>query len=191
MSIEGLVSFLMYTMLIVTPIMGSADTAMEMAESLGALQRILDLRAVTDQPMSHTDPITVRTRDWSAKSSLRGDVDFHNVSVKYHQAAGTREYALGDVSFSVPTGSWVAMTGPSGSGKSTILSLMEKFIVPTDGMILVDQIPLNQHDDDEYRRQVGYIEQSCPLFSGTVRDNLLLGRDIDMPTAGRSSAEWV
>ena len=178
-SIEGLVSFLMYTMLIVTPIMGSADTAMEMAESLGALQRILDLRAVTDQPVSHTDPITVRTRDWSAKSSLRGDVDFRNVSVKYPQGGSTREYALGDVSFSVPAGSWVAMTGPSGSGKSTILSLMEKFIVPTDGMILVDQIPLNQHDDDEYRRQVGYIEQSCPLFSGTVRDNLLLGRDID------------
>ena len=56
MSIEGLVSFLMYTMLIVTPIMGSADTAMEMAESLGALQRILDLRAVTDQPMSTPTP---------------------------------------------------------------------------------------------------------------------------------------
>ena len=178
-SIEGLVSFLMYTMLIVTPIMGSADTAMEMAESLGALQRILDLRAVTDQPVSHAGPITIRTRDWPTRPSLRGDVDFRNVSVKYPQGGGNREYALGDVSFSVPAGSWVAMTGPSGSGKSTVLSLMEKFIVPTDGMILVDQIPLGQHDDDEYRRQVGYIEQSCPLFSGTVRDNLLLGRDID------------
>ena len=71
------------------------------------------------------------------------------------------------------------MTGSSGSGKSTVLSLLEKFIVPTEGAIMVDRVPLGEHDDDEYRRQVGYIEQACPLFSGTVRDNLLLGRDID------------
>ena len=181
-SVEALVSFFMYMMLIISPITRSADTVMDMAECLGALQRIIDLRTVTDQTAPRIQikqPAVTQIGGVPAEAGLKGDVDFRDVSVQYPQGGGNREYALAGVTFSVPAGSWVAMTGSSGSGKSTILSLLEKFIVPTDGTILADRIPLGEHDDDEYRRQVGYIEQACPLFSGTVRDNLLLGRDID------------
>ena len=182
LSVEQLVSFFMYMMLIITPITGSAGTVMDMAECLGALQRIIDLRAVTDQPVSRIQirqPVVTQVGGVSTETGLVGEVGFRDVSVRYPQGGGNREYALAGVSFSVPAGSWVAMTGSSGSGKSTVLSLLEKFIVPTEGAIMVDRVPLGEHDDDEYRRQVGYIEQACPLFSGTVRDNLLLGRDID------------
>ena len=182
LSVEQLVSFFMYMMLIITPITGSAGTVMEMAECLGALQRIIDLRAVTDQPVSRIQirqPVVAQVGGVPVRAGLVGEVGFRGVSVQYPQAGGNREYALAGVTFSVPAGSWVAMTGSSGSGKSTVLSLLEKFIVPSEGTIMVDRVPLGEHDDDEYRRQVGYIEQACPLFSGTVRDNLLLGRDID------------
>ena len=182
LSVEQLVSFFMYMMLIITPITGSAGTVMEMAEFLGALQRIIDLRAVTDQPVSRIQikqPFVAQVGGVPVRAGLVGEVGFRGVSVQYPQAGGNREYALAGVTFSVPAGSWVAMTGSSGSGKSTVLSLLEKFIVPSEGTIMVDRVPLGEHDDDEYRRQVGYIEQACPLFSGTVRDNLLLGRDID------------
>jgi len=182
LSVEQLVSFFMYMMLIITPITGSAGTVMEMAECLGALQRIIDLRAVTDQPASRIQikqPFVAQVGGVPVRAGLVGEVGFRDVSVQYPQAGGNREYALAGVTFSVPAGSWVAMTGSSGSGKSTVLSLLEKFIVPSEGTIMVDRVPLSEHDDDEYRRQVGYIEQACPLFSGTVRDNLLLGRDID------------
>ena len=182
LSVEQLVSFFMYMMLIITPITGSAGTVMEMAECLGALQRIIDLRAVTDQPVSRIQikqPVVAQVGGVPVRAGLVGEVGFRGVSVRYPQAGGNREYALAGVTFSVPAGSWVAMTGSSGSGKSTVLSLLEKFIVPSEGTIMVDRVPLGEHDDDEYRRQVGYIEQACPLFSGTVRDNLLLGRDID------------
>ena len=182
LSVEQLVSFFMYMMLIITPITGSAGTVMDMAECLGALQRIIDLRAVTDQPVTRIQikqPVVAQVGGVPVRAGLVGEVGFRDVSVQYPQAGGNREYALAGVTFSVPAGSWVAMTGSSGSGKSTVLSLLEKFIVPTEGVIMVDRVPLGEHDDDEYRRQVGYIEQACPLFSGTVRDNLLLGRDID------------
>ena len=48
--------------------------------------------------------------------------------------------------------------------------------MPASGLILIDGTPLDLRDEDIYRGQLGYIEQSCPLFAGTVRDNLLLGR---------------
>ena len=180
LSVEQLVSFFMYMMLIITPITGSADTVVEMAEALGALQRIIDLSDVVGES---SQQVPVKAKDLSreariATPGLKGDIEFRNVSVDYSPGDENHEYALDDVTFSVPSGSWVAMTGASGSGKSTVLSLLEKFIVPTSGTVLADEIPLADHDDDGYRRQVGYIEQACPLFSGTVRDNLLLGREI-------------
>jgi len=180
--IESLVAFFMFTLIMVGPILGSSDLVMEIAKSLGAVQRLVELEEVTRQAPSsriHTKPVQLEAVTEPVQIDLRGYVDFENVSVKYPEASGGREYALDDVSFSVPAGAWVALTGSSGSGKSTILSLMEKFVEPTSGRIWVDGIPLDHLDEPHYRRQVGYIEQSCPLFSGTVRDNLLLGRDID------------
>jgi ABC-type multidrug transport system fused ATPase/permease subunit len=156
---------------------------MLMAETLGALQRIIDLSEVV-KPTS-TAEITAAElavlasypeRPKGDPEVVHGEVSFRNVSVRYGQG-GTREFALQDVSYDIPVGSWVALTGSSGSGKSTMLALMEKFVRPSAGLVLVDGIPLTQRDDDTYRAQVGYIEQACPLFSGTVRDNLLLGRD--------------
>ncbi len=179
--IEQLVAFFMFTMMMIGPIAGSAETVMLMAETLGALQRILDLRTVVT-PSVEVEVVADELSIFADESEPKGDPDvvhgavsFRNVSVRYHQG-GTREFALQDVSFDVPRGSWVALIGSSGSGKSTMLSLLEKFVVPSRGLVLVDGIPLGQRDDDIYRSQVGYIEQACPLFSGTVRDNLLLGR---------------
>ncbi len=184
--IEALVAFFMYTMLMVGPIAGSTETVMLMAETLGALQRILDLREVVRPtpraPLSPDDRLLLAgveagldPTDTVADEVVVGAVSFRNVSVRYAQG-GTREYALQDVSFDVPPGAWVALTGPSGSGKSTTLSLLEKFVQPDQGLVLVDGVPLADRADDTYRAQVGYMEQACPLFSGTVRDNLLLGR---------------
>lgn len=180
--VEELVTFFLYTMLMVGPITGSTETVMLMAETLGALQRILDLRDVVRPaarpPITAAERATFAALDTRAPGDpgvVHGEVSFRNVSVRYGQG-GTREFALQDVSYDIPVGSWVALTGSSGSGKSTMLALMEKFVSPSQGLVLVDGIPLADREDDVYRSQVGYIEQACPLFSGTVRDNLLLGR---------------
>jgi ATP-binding cassette, subfamily C, bacterial len=181
--VEQLVSFFMYTMLMVGPITGSTETVILMAETAGALQRILDLRDVVrpavSPPLTAAERATLAVHESEPPADpdvVHGAVSFRNVSVRYQQG-GTREFALQDVSCDIPRGAWVALAGSSGSGKSTMLALLEKFVVPAQGLVLVDGIPLAQRDDDVYRSQVGYIEQSCPLFSGTVRDNLLLGRE--------------
>ena len=185
--VDSLVAFFLYTMLLIGPIAGSTETVMLMAETLGALRRLVDLRQVTERLPRDTEAIRAELdamslaeygeRPKADPNVLEGAVSFRNVSVRYAgSGTGGREFALQDVSFDIPRGSWVALTGTSGSGKSTILSLMERFVVPNTGLILIDGIPLDDRDEDIYRSQVGYIEQSCPLFAGTVRDNLVLGR---------------
>lgn len=186
--VDALVAFFMYTMMLIGPIAGSTDTVMLMAETLGALRRMIDLKTVTERVpgesrMIHAELAEISLEEYGNRPRanpdvIEGEVCFRNVSVRYANAGSSgREFALSDVSFDIATGSWVVLTGTSGSGKSTILSLLERFLVPSQGLILVDGIPLDDRDEDVYRGQVGYIEQACPLFAGTVRDNLLLGHD--------------
>lgn len=186
--VDALVSFFMYTLMLVGPIAGSTDTIMLMAETLGALRRMVELEAVTERLPTDTARIRAEldalpledygNRPRADPDLIEGDISFRNVSVRYHSAGGGgREFAVADVSFDIARGSWVVLTGTSGSGKSTILSVMERFLVPSQGLVLVDGHPLEDRDEDTYRSQVGYIEQACPLFAGTVRDNLLLGRE--------------
>ncbi len=188
---DELVSFFMYTMMLIGPIAASAETAMLMAEVLGSLQRLVDLRTITrtttvdhERIRAELDQMSLEeygSRAHADPDQVQGQISFRNVSVRYAgEARGDREYAISDVSFDVPRGAWVSLTGTSGSGKSTILSVMEGFLTPTRGLVLLDGHPLQLRDPDIYRNQVGYIEQACPLFAGTVRDNLQLGRtDID------------
>ncbi|WP_232547030.1 ABC transporter ATP-binding protein [Propioniciclava soli] len=187
LAVDSLVAFFMYTMMLIGPIAGSTDTVMLMAETLGALKRLVELKAVTERLPRDTQLIRAEldamsleeygNRPRANPDVIEGDISFRNVSVRYATGGSTdREHAIADVSFDVRAGSWVVLTGTSGSGKSTILSLMERFLVPSQGLILVDGVPIEDRDEDVYRSQIGYIEQACPLFAGTVRDNLLLGR---------------
>jgi ATP-binding cassette, subfamily C, bacterial LapB len=73
-------------------------------------------------------------------------------------------------------GERVAMLGRIGSGKSTVLRLLAGLYLPTEGHVEVDGIDLRQIDPADYRARVGFVAQDPRLFSGTLRDNVLLDR---------------
>jgi ABC-type multidrug transport system fused ATPase/permease subunit len=83
---------------------------------------------------------------------------------------------LHGISFQVPRGQRTALVGPSGAGKSTILSLIERFYDPTDGVIRLGGVDIRGIDRLELRAQIGYVEQDAPVLAGSIRDNLLLGK---------------
>jgi ATP-binding cassette subfamily C protein LapB len=109
--------------------------------------------------------------------SLKGAVAFERVSFAY---PGTEVPALDDVSFSIEPGERVAVIGRVGSGKSTLARLLLGLYPPASGNVMVDGIDLRQFDKLQLRRLVGTALQESVLFSGTVRENITLGReDID------------
>ena len=73
-------------------------------------------------------------------------------------------------------GERVAMLGRIGSGKSTVLRLLAGLYLPTEGMVEADGMDLRQIDPADYRARVGFVSQDPRLFSGTLRDNVLLDR---------------
>ena len=118
----------------------------------------------------------------------RGELELRNVSFQYPGAATK---ALDSVSLTIRPGEKVALLGRVGSGKSTLARMMLGLYPPQDGMVLFDGIDIAQLDPDSLRRSVGSVLQEPALFSGTIRENIALGRpnvdDEEMLRASRVS----
>lgn len=67
--------------------------------------------------------------------------------------------------------------GESGSGKSTIFALIERFYDPQEGEILIDGVNLRELDPKWYHQHVGIVSQEPILFSGTIKENIMYGKE--------------
>ena len=102
-----------------------------------------------------------------------GRIEFRNVHFRY---PGASEKALEGVTFTIEPGEHVALLGRVGSGKSTIARLILGLYEPEEGVILLDGTDIRQLDPADLRRRVGNAMQEGLLLSGTVRENIVLGR---------------
>jgi ATP-binding cassette subfamily B protein len=103
---------------------------------------------------------------------LQGRIEFENVGFSY---VADRPVLKG-VSFIAEAGQTVALVGPTGSGKTTLINLIAKFYIPPSGTVRVDGRDIRELNGSELRRQYGIVLQQNFLFSGTVLDNIRVGR---------------
>lgn len=102
-----------------------------------------------------------------------GEITFSHVTFRYEDAAAP---AVEDVSFQIHPGESVAVIGGTGSGKSTLLSLLLGFRKPTFGEIRLDGIPSTELSREALRGSVSCAMQNGAVYSGTVRENVRMGR---------------
>lgn len=105
---------------------------------------------------------------------IRGEFLFEKVNFVYPH---TETNSIADFSLKVEPGETIALVGQSGAGKSTLLNLIIGFLQPTQGRILLDGRDLNTIDKRTYRRFISVVSQETILFEGTVRENILYGRE--------------
>lgn len=110
--------------------------------------------------------------DARALPPIQGRVQFDGVFFEYNPG----RTVLHDVSFTVEPGQTVALVGHTGSGKTTIVSLLQKFYLPTRGSVRVDGHDLLGVTSDSLHLQMGSVLQNNFLFSGTVLDNIRFAR---------------
>lgn len=106
-------------------------------------------------------------------AELKGKIEFKNVIFRY---PGASEPVLKDVSFAIEPGERVALLGRVGSGKSTIARLVLGLYPPEDGLVLIDGSDIRQIDPTALRTKLGAAMQESVLLTGSVRENILLGR---------------
>lgn len=105
----------------------------------------------------------------------KGKIEFRNVTFKYEGGSG--EPVLENVNFIAEAGQTVAILGETGSGKSTLVNLIPRLYDVLDGEILIDGTNVKDMDLTVLRSQVSVVLQEAILFSGTIRDNLLWGKE--------------
>jgi ABC-type bacteriocin/lantibiotic exporter with double-glycine peptidase domain len=103
---------------------------------------------------------------------LRGTVRLEHVDFRYDAQASL---VLKDINLTISAGQRVAIVGRTGSGKSTLGHLLLGLYLPTEGSIFYDDLPLVQLNYQAVRSQFGVVIQNSRLFSGTIRENMLLG----------------
>ncbi|MFC8179289.1 ABC transporter ATP-binding protein [Rhodococcus sp. NPDC057297] len=104
--------------------------------------------------------------------TARGDIDFDAVHFAY-----TRDrVVLPEFSLHIPAGQVVAMVGATGAGKSTLAKLLARFYDPTQGTVRLDGVDLRELGDENMRRHIVMVTQESFLFSGSVADNIRLGK---------------
>lgn len=106
-------------------------------------------------------------------TQLKGRVQFDRVSFQYE---GTEQPVLQNISFTVEPNERLAIMGPTGSGKSTLVQLIPRLFEPTEGEIILDDLPIQEWPLETLRQAVGFVPQRALLFSGTIEENLRWGR---------------
>ncbi|MBB4197748.1 type I secretion system permease/ATPase [Rhodoblastus sphagnicola] len=109
----------------------------------------------------------------------RGKIEFRNVSFRYRTDS---QQVLKQISLRVNPGKVIGIVGPSGSGKSTLTKLIQRFYIPEEGQVLLDDMDLAQVDPAWLRTHIGVVLQENLLFNRSIHDNIALSNPA-MPRA--------
>lgn len=139
-----------------------------MQSSMASSERIFQL---LETDVGVRDPVV--QKQLPAPGIGRGEVEFENVWFRY----GEGDWVIQDLSFRVAPGERVAFVGATGAGKTTVIKLLSRFYDVTRGRILVDGVDIREVPQTELRQRVATVLQDVFLFSGSVADNIALGRD--------------
>ncbi|MFD4432079.1 ABC transporter ATP-binding protein [Nocardia sp. NPDC058497] len=132
------------------------------------------------------EPAVAEPDDPIALERATGLVRMDQVWFGYH----TESPVLPEFDLVIPAGQVVALVGATGAGKSTLAKLLTRFYDPSGGTITLDGVDLRRLADAELRRHVVMVTQEAYLFSGTIADNIRLGRpdatDAEVAAAARA-----
>jgi ATP-binding cassette, subfamily B, bacterial len=179
MALGVLAAFVLYLRRLYDPIDRLGMFLNSYQSAAASLEKIAGLLAQTPTVPEPERPAPLPVR---GESGLPGrEVVFERARFAYR----TGGEVLPAFDLRLPAGQTVAVVGATGAGKSTLAKLLARFYDPTDGRVLLDGVPLKDLELAELRRGVVMVTQEAFLFSGTVAENISIGR----PDAPRADIE--
>lgn len=161
-----LVAFTSYINIMAWPIMAMgwvANLIQRGGASLRRIKRILDeAPEITESPGA------------LAPSDIRGEITARGLTISYEGKAGK---VIDCIAFTIEAGQIVALVGRVGSGKSSLLNAIPRLIPVPQGVLAIDGLDITMFSLKALRRSVGFVPQDAIIFSDTIRNNVLLGRE--------------
>ncbi|MBO0610243.1 ABC transporter ATP-binding protein [Myceligenerans salitolerans] len=173
LAVGVLVAVLLYVKRFFAPIQQIAMFYNAFQSAAAALEKVSGLLAEEPTVVEPAEPVDL--------PAPRGELRLEGVRFAY----GDGPVVLPGLDLTIPAGQTVALVGTTGAGKSTIAKLVTRFYDATDGRVLVDGVDIRDIASPVLRRNVVMVTQEAYLFSGSVAENIALGR----PDATREEIE--
>ncbi|WP_428065719.1 ABC transporter ATP-binding protein [Candidatus Avelusimicrobium facis] len=157
-------SFVAALLLLYTPLKTVGDDYVDIKKALLAIDRIFEIFAIQPRITEPADAHTLR--------GVKKEIKFENVSFSYKEGVPV----LKNINLTVPVGSTLALVGNSGGGKSTVVNLLPRFYDVQQGCVRFDGQDVRGLTLSSLRDQIAVVFQDNFLFSGTIRENILIGR---------------
>jgi ATP-binding cassette, subfamily B, bacterial len=165
LDLADLITYLLYVGILIEPIRTALNFLRLYQEGITGFDRVMDILEI--QPDIKDSPGALEL------STLRGDIEFKNVSFKYRE---DHDEVLENLSLELKAGEFVALVGPSGVGKTTLCSLIPRFYDINEGQLLLDGKDIRNVTLQSLRKNIGIVQQDVYLFAGTVAENIRYGK---------------
>ncbi len=162
-----LVAFLQYMGVLAWPIIAIGWMTNLFQRGMASLKRInelLDAKPLVQSPQSPDRPVTIKGRIRFSRAQFSHD---------------PQQPLLSDITMDIQAGTRVGITGPPGSGKTSLVQLIPRLYNLTAGNIHIDDHEISRLDPDHIREHIAFMPQESFLFSGTLEENILLGRKVE------------
>ena len=168
--------FMSYAQGMMEPLRWLVDIVSDLITTQVNIERFTNLLAVQSDVIDtpevvekYGDCFEPKRENWE---SIKGDIEFRDVTFRYPDG---EETVLENFNLNIPFGTHLAIVGETGAGKSTLVNLVCRFYEPTKGQLLIDGRDARERSQLWLHSAIGYVLQTPHLFSGTVRENLLMG----------------
>ena len=165
MTLGGLILFTRFIEMLLHPVVALGEQTNILFRAMASGERIFQALDWDEKIYEPDNPVQLPAR-------VRGQIDFKNLTFEYEPMNPVLE----NVSFTIHPGETLAIVGPTGSGKSTLIKLLGRFYDYENGQIYLDGVDLNEIASHDLRLRVGVVLQDFHIFSGTIYDNIALGK---------------
>lgn len=166
--VGDLVAFINYVAQALSSLIMVSGRLMDVSRANVSAQRIQDVLS--------TEPSIVDAKS-EGKSALLGEhISFKYVNFSYNNSKTAEDSILRDINFEASRGETVAIIGSTGAGKSTLVQLIPRLYDVTSGSVVIDGRDIRNIPLAELRRNIGMVLQDSFLFTGSIRDNISLGK---------------
>lgn len=161
-----IIIFLNYMSQILLALAVFVNLMVMITRAIASAQRVNEILAVV--------PSIPKEQNDTTNREIEGNITLKDVFFSY----GAQKPALSNININIPKGSTVGIAGLTGSGKTTLINVIARLYDVYQGEVLIDGRDIKGYEITHLRRAISIVPQKAHLFSGTIRENLSMGRDI-------------